>query len=140
MISFELVTLSGVKSRGLVHEVMLPTMDGQIAVFEHHAPLVSLAIPGEVRIRREAKHPDNMLESYAITGGVIEIANNTVRLLVDEADHQKDIDEARAQKAFENAKELLKNAKDKVSLDKAQALLDRQAVRLNVARLRRRRM
>ena len=138
MLYFELVTLAGVKLREKVHEVMLPTPEGQIAVFAHHSPLVSLAVPGEIRVRREANHSDDMLESYAISGGVIEIADNNVRVLVDEAVHAKEIDEAAAQKAYEHAQELLKDAKDKVSLDKAQALLDRQAVRIKVAGLRKR--
>lgn len=136
MLHFELVTLSGVKHREKVHEVMLPTPDGQIAVFEHHAPLVSVAIPGEIVVRREAGHPDDMLEHYAISGGVIEIADNNIRVLVDEADHAKEIDEKQAKQALELAQELLKNAKDKVSLDKAQSLLDRSSVRIKVAGLR----
>lgn len=37
MIHLELITLTGVKLRESVHEVLLPTHDGQIAVFEHHA-------------------------------------------------------------------------------------------------------
>jgi F-type H+-transporting ATPase subunit epsilon len=137
MIHFELVTLSGVKHREKVHEVMLPTLDGQIAVFEHHAPLVSVAVPGEIIIRRAANHPDDMLEHFAISGGVIEITDNKIRVLVDEADHAKEIDEKQAQKAYEHAQELLKEAKDKVSLDRAQSLLDRQAVRIKVATTRR---
>lgn len=137
MIHFELVTLSGVKHREKVHEVMLPTPDGQIAVFEHHAPLVSVAVPGEIIVRREAGHPDDMLDHYAISGGVIEIVDNVVRVLVEEADHAKEIDEKKAKEALELAQQLLKEAKDKVSLDKAQSLLDRQAVRLKVAGMRR---
>lgn len=136
MIHFELVTLSGVKHREKVHEVMLPTPDGQIAIFENHAPLVSVAVPGEVRIRRMAGQPDDMLEHFAISGGVIEITNNNIRVLVDEADHAKEIDEKQAREAYELAQKLLKDAKDRVSLDKAQALLDRQAVRIKVAGMR----
>jgi F0F1-type ATP synthase epsilon subunit len=58
-------------------------------------------------------------------------------LLVDEADAEDDINQAEAQKAFERAQQLKRDATDQVSLDKAQSLLDRQAVRLKVADLRR---
>lgn len=138
MIKFELVTLRGVKLSEEVHEVLLPTLDGQIAVFENHAPLVSIAKTGVISVRRKSDHPDDMLDHYAVTGGVIEIADNVVRVLVDEADHSADVSEKEAQEALENAKKLYSEAKDQMSIDKAQSMIDRQAVRLRVAELRRR--
>lgn len=138
MIKFELVTLRGVKLSEEVHEVLLPTLDGQIAVFENHAPLVSIAKTGVISVRRKSDHPDDMLDHYAVTGGVIEIADNVVRVLVDEADHSAEVSEKEAQEALENAKKLYSEAKDQMSIDKAQSMIDRQAVRLRVAELRRR--
>jgi F-type H+-transporting ATPase subunit epsilon len=138
VIKFELVTLRGVKLSEEVHEVLLPTLDGQIAVFENHAPLVSIAKTGVISVRRKSDHPDDMLDHYAVTGGVIEIADNVVRVLVDEADHSAEVSEKEAQEALENAKKLYSEAKDQMSIDKAQSMIDRQAVRLRVAELRRR--
>lgn len=139
MIHFELVTLSGKKFGNSVHEVLLPTPGGIIAVFEHHMPLVSIASPGVISIRKKPGDPDDFMETYATNGGVIEIVDNGVRVLVDEADHSDDINEKEVQKAHQEALELRKNAKDQVSLDQAQAMLDRSAVRLKVAELKRRR-
>lgn len=137
MIKFELVTLDGAKFGDMVHEVILPTPEGAIAVFEHHMPLVSLASPGIISIRRQEKDSDEHLEHYATHGGVIEIGDNSVRVLVDEADHSDEINEQEAGRAMERARELLKDAKDPISLDAAQSLIDRQAVRIKVASLRR---
>ena len=69
---------------------------------------------------------------------MIEIADNVVRVLVDEADAADDINEQEAEKAFEAAKTMLKESKDSISLQHAQTLMDRQKVRLQVAGLRRR--
>ncbi len=137
MITFELVTLDGTKFGDKIHEVILPTPDGTIAVFEHHMPLVSLASPGIISIRRQEKDSDEHLEHYATNGGVIEVGENRVRVLVDAADHSDEINEQEAGKAIERARELLKNAKDPVSLDAAQSLIDQQTVRIKVASLRR---
>jgi F-type H+-transporting ATPase subunit epsilon len=139
MIRFELVTLDGTKFGDKVHEVMLPTPDGYVAIFEKHIPLVSLATPGIIMIRRKENDSDERLEFFATNGGVIEVMENTVRLLVDEADHGDDISEQEAKAAHEQAQDLLKQAKDQVSLDHAQTLIDRSAVRLKVAGLKRRR-
>jgi F-type H+-transporting ATPase subunit epsilon len=139
MIKFELVTLNGVKHTEDVHEVILPTADGYIAIFENHAPLVSLAVPGVISIRARENTPDDMLKHYATNGGIIEVIDNTIRMLVDEADAAEEINEKEIEKALENAHQLRAQAKDQVSLDHAQQLIDRSAVRLKVAELKHRR-
>jgi len=139
MIHFSLVTLSGTKFGDNVHEVVLPTPEGQIAVFPDHMPLVTIATPGIIKVRVKAGDPDDFMKVYATNGGVIEITDNKVRVLVDEADSSDEINEKEAAKAHQEALELRKTAKDQVSLDKAQGLLDRSAVRLKVAELKRHR-
>lgn len=138
MIKFQIITLSGIKFDEDVYEVQLPTPDGNIGVFPNHMPLVSLAVPGVIAVRKNERDSNDKLEYFATDGGVIEILDNTVRILADEAMHAEEIHEESTKKALQAAKESYKNAKDKVSLDKAQALIDRQAVRLNVAKYKRR--
>lgn len=138
MIKFEIITLSGVKFSEEVYEIQLPTPDGHIGVFQHHMPLVSLAVPGVIAIRRHEKDSNDKLEYFATDGGVIEILDNTVRILADEAVHAEEISEETAKKALQAAQESYKNAKDKVSLEKAQAMIDRHAVRLNLVKYKRR--
>lgn len=138
MIQFELVTLDGTKLSETVHEALLPTPQGQIGVFSNHSPLVSVASPGIITVKRQPNDPEAKWEYYATNGGVIEVVNGVIRVLVDEADASDEINEQEAQKALERAKTMRAEAKDQVSLDKAQALMDRQAVRLHVAGLRRR--
>ena len=139
MIKFELVTLNGVKYSEDVYEVQLPTPQGYVGIFEHHAALVTLAVPGVVSVRAKANQPDDLMEHFATNGGVIEVSDDTVRVLVDEADAAEEINEAEIQKALEHARSLRAEAKDQVSLDHAQSLIDRQSVRLQVAGLKRRR-
>lgn len=139
MIRFQIVTLSGVKFDEEVYEVILPTPDGQIGVFPDHMPLISMAVPGVIMVRRNQRDSNTKLEYFATDGGIIEVLDNTIKILADEAVHAEDIHEEASKKALIAAEEAYKNAKDKVSLDKAQAMIDRQAVRLNVAKYKRRR-
>jgi F-type H+-transporting ATPase subunit epsilon len=136
-VKLELVTLTGVKVDQEVYEVMLPTAAGPISVFGGHEPLVSVAVPGAIAVRYAKNDPDNKLEYFAVSGGVIEITGSRVRVLVDEADHGDDIIEAESKAALAKALELQKNAKTAVELEKATQLVDRHQVRLNVAGLRR---
>lgn len=139
MLKFELVTLDGTKFAQEVHEVILPTPDGYIAVFENHAPLVSIASPGVISVRRKPNEPDDLMQRFAGNGGVIEIADKSVRVLVDEADQDDEINAQEVAKALENAQQMYQNAKDQVELDKAQQLISYQQSRLKVAELRRHR-
>lgn len=138
MIKFELVTLSGSKFAGQVYEIILPTSDGIIGVLPGHMPLISVAVHGVISIRRRAEDRDDQMEHYATNGGVIEIQDDTLRVLVDEADYEDEINEAEVAKAIAEAQRLKSMAKDQVSLDHAQSLIDRQQVRMQVAGLRRR--
>lgn len=138
MINFQLVALDGVKFSEDVYEVILPTMDGDIGVLPGHMPLISVAKRGVISVRRESNHPDDMMEFFAISGGAIEVSGNSLRVLVDEADADTEISEEEAKAAMERAQKLLAEAKDQVTLDEAQSLVDRSAVRLQVAGLKRR--
>lgn len=134
---FQLITLEGVKYSGDAYSVVLPTAAGEIGVLSDHEPLMSVLIPGIITIRRDAKDPDYHLEHYATYGGVVEVTHDAVRVLVDEADPADEINEQEAERARENAERILKEARGQVELSEAQKLVDRQAVRLRVAQLRR---
>ncbi|HET7320108.1 MAG TPA: ATP synthase F1 subunit epsilon [Candidatus Saccharimonadales bacterium] len=138
MLHLQLVTLTGTKFDDDVYEVVLPTLDGEIGVLQDHMPLISAATNGVISIRRNAKDSDASMEHFATHGGVIEVANNNLRVIVDEADAADDINEAEAQAALVRAEKMKAEAKDQVSLEHAQSLIDRSAVRLQVAGLKRR--
>jgi F-type H+-transporting ATPase subunit epsilon len=138
MIRFELVSLDGVKFSEEVYEVTLPTMAGQIGVLPKHMPLISVAKAGVILVRRTPQDRDDMREVYAISGGAIEVSGDTLRVLVDEADNADEISEEEAREAMRRAEQLKVSARDQVSLEQAQNLIDRSAVRLQVAGMKRR--
>lgn len=135
----ELITLLGVKMDEEIYELIAPTAAGPIAVFPGHEALVTLAIPGALAVRRNKGDIDEKLEYFAISGGVIEVAQSGVRVLVDEADHGEEITEAESKAALDRALKLRDEAKDQVSLENAQRIIGRMEGRLRVAELTRRR-
>ena len=138
MIRLQLITISGTKFDDDVYEVLLPTLDGRIGVLRDHMPLISAVTGGTIRLRRQQRDPDSAMEAFACSGGVLEVADNTLRVIVDEADSGDDINEAEAEAALKRAEKMKREAKDQVSLEHAQNQVDRQATRLHVAGLRRR--
>lgn len=135
----ELITLSGMKMDDDVYEVLLPTADGEIAVFPGHERLITLAIPGIISVRRHKTDHDDRMEVFATNGGVIEINGERVRIVVDEADAAEEILESEAKDALARAEKLRAEAKTQVDINEAQAMINRHAVRLKVAGLRRHR-
>src|SRR5688500_12877627 len=105
----ELITLLGKKLDQEVYEVILPTADGEIAVFPGHEQLVTIAVPGVIGVRYKKTDTDDQLDYFAVTGGVIEVSQKSVRVLVDEADHGDDIIESESKAALERAIELREN-------------------------------
>ena len=134
----ELVALDGVKYSEDAYAVTLPTAAGTITVYPGHEPLLSVLVPGVVSVRKGKNDPDQLVEHFATYGGVLEVLTEGVRVLVDEADPADTISEQEAQKAHEQALKHKSEAKDQVELHHAQSLVDRHAVRLQVAQLRRR--
>lgn len=135
--NFKLVTLLGVKVDREVYEVIIPTPMGEIAVYPGHEPIVSLVVQGVAAMRHKKGDPDRELEYFAVSKGVAEISQKSVRILVNEADYADDIVESESKAALERAIKLLDEITDRVELDKAHQLVDRQLVRLKVAELRR---
>lgn len=133
----QLITLTGLKMDEDVYEVILPTSEGDIAVYPGHEPLVTIAAPGVLTVRRKRTDLNEAREFFAVNGGVAEIDTQRLRILVDEADTPEEIVEAEAQKALDLAKKQKAEAKNQVELDKAQAMIDRSAVKLKVAGLKR---
>ena len=97
MIRLQLVSLTGKKFDEDVYEVLLPTLEGQIGVLQDHMPLVSVAELGVISVRRNARDSDAQMEHFATNGGVIEVHDNLLRVLVDEADNADDINETEAE-------------------------------------------
>lgn len=136
--NLKLITLGGIMVDRDIYEITIPTTDGEIGVFPGHEPLVVVAKPGVLTVRYGKGDADNKLDYFAVSGGVVKISPHDVQVLVDEADGGADIVEAETRAALERAMKMRDTAKDQVELDQAHQLVDRHAVRLKVAELRRR--
>lgn len=135
--NLKLITLGGIMVDRDIYEITMPTTEGEIGVFPGHEPLVVVAAPGVLTVRYAKGDADSKLDYYAISGGVVKISPHHVQVLVDEADGGADIVEAETRAALDRALKMRDSAKTQIELDEAHQLVDRHAVRLKVAELRR---
>lgn len=130
---FELITLTGTKFSGDVRQVNLATTEGELGILPHHERLTAVAVAGPVTIVTSKAAP----QVFAVYGGLLEVDNDVTRLLADEAEHAEDLIVGQVEAALVQAKQMKTEAKDKHEIDRAQAMIDRQMVRLGVAKMRR---
>ena len=131
---FSLITLAGTQYHDTASEVLLRTSEGDAVIMPHHEPLTAVVLGGPLTIRSKSKKED----IFAIYGGILEIENNRVTLLADEADHIDSLVESNIAEALKLAEKLKNNAQTKSELQRANQIVDRHAIRLDVSRIRRR--
>ena len=82
--------------------LVVPGLDGEIAIMAHHQNMAIATTIGDVRFKPEGS--DEYID--AVVGiGFVYIANNRVTMIVDTAERPEDIDEVRAKAAMERAQE-----------------------------------
>jgi F-type H+-transporting ATPase subunit epsilon len=139
MIHLQVITLGGVFIDKEVFEVRIPTMAGPIVVNGGHAPLVGSIKPGILTVVHQKGDRDEQFEQIGVYEGTLEVLHNVLHIMVDEVDTPEDLSEAEAEKAFNRAKELTEKAGDAVALSEAHSMMDRSAVRLQLASLKKHR-
>jgi len=130
--TLKLITPGGVTFEGDTSEISLPTPDGQITVLANHEPIISLISPGEIVMQKNGK------EHYLATeGGIVEIANNLVKVMADTAETAESLDQAKIEEARLAAQQKLREAKDHVDFTSAEVALEKQLAKLRILKRRR---
>lgn len=133
-VKLDIVTAEQLVYSDDVDIVVAPGIDGELAVLPHHAPLMTMLKPGELRVRKGGEEI-----FMAITGGFLEVRPDRVTILADAAERAEDIDAARAEEAKRRAEEQLSGKISEADTARAEAALRRSLLRLRVAEKRRRR-
>ena len=128
-IRLEIVTAERAVYSQDVSLVVAPGVEGELGILPHHAPLLTVIKPGELRVVRDGE------ESYiAVSGGFMEVMGDKITILADTAERAEEIDVQRAEEALKQAQERVASRPADVDLEQALATLRRSQARLRVAR------
>lgn len=120
---------------GTAEMLIAPAVAGEVGILPRHTPLLSPLKAGEVRVFREGGEE----QYYYVSGGILEVQPHTVTVLADTAVRARDLDEAAAIQAKEQAEQALRDRKTDMDYAKAQAELAEAMAQLQtIQRLRRR--
>jgi F-type H+-transporting ATPase subunit epsilon len=111
--------------------VSAPGVEGGFQVLYDHAALLSGLEAGRVTVRT-AEGPQQV---FATSGGVLEVRDNKVLLLLESAERALDIDVARAEAARARARERLAHRTAETDVIRAEAALRRALNRLRTVRM-----
>jgi F-type H+-transporting ATPase subunit epsilon len=98
----------------------------------HHSNLVAAVVPGLLTCRLN----DGTSFQAAVGNGLVRVEHNDVLLLADTLERPEEIDENRARRAAEEAKEAMLQQRSQQEYLQAQADLSRALSRLKAASLR----
>lgn len=99
----EIISPQGKVFSDMVEAVSIPTYQGEITVLPHHTPLFTKLSEGEIEIKQS-----NKSTTIVITGGFLEIKENSVHVLSDYAIRAESIEIARTEERKRQAEEKLK--------------------------------
>ena len=110
--------------------VSLPTTEGSVGILAHHSNIIMAVVPGEITYRAANGDEDTVI----VWDGLLKVENGEVMILVDTAERPDEIDEARAQRAEERAREELKRANTNRDVALASAELSRAMSRIKYSK------
>ena len=106
----------------------IPASDGERGILAHHASMMAAIVPGVLRFQP----PGQEVQLAAVSPGMVKVEHNEVLVLVDSAERPEEIDEARARREADQAREALLQKKSRQEYQLAQASLARALNRLRV--------
>lgn len=112
-----------------VEFVLVRTTEGDMGILPNHSPFVAALAIGEMMVREEKGKEI----SYYVSEGFLEINNNKVIILADEAILSTDIDIEAARKEAALAEEKLKKLSEDKTILMTQKSLHEALVKINIA-------
>lgn len=125
----EVVTPEQILFKDEIQFVVTPAVEGELGVLRNHAPMVASLAIGVLRYT----DPDGKIKRMAISGGFMEVVDNTARVLAETAEHGDEIDVLRAKASKERAEQRIAAREEELNFMRAQMSLQRAIARIKAA-------
>lgn len=131
----EIITPEKIVYKEEVDEVVVPTVQGEIAILPNHVNLLTQVTPGELIVKK-----GNTNHALAITGGFLEVNHNKISILADYAIRAQDIQVAMVTEAKKRAEKMMQEKTTGNEFKIAQGELIKAILELRVATKHKRRV
>ena len=90
-----------------VHEVILPSYEGEMGILKDHISIVSFLRPGIVKILKSSEN----VNSFFLQDGIIEFYNNNLTILSSKIINTKNLNKEKIDQLIIETEKILKNEK-----------------------------
>ena len=112
-----------------VDEVQVPGADGYLGILPDHAPLMTRLGSGVLSCKAAGQ-----TRYMALTGGVMEVLPDHVRILADTAEWADEVDIKRAEEARRRANDMLQSHEMEIDAERAARAIRRAEARLEATK------
>ena len=127
--NLQIITPKKIVFKQDVEMAILRTTEGDMGILPNHAPFVAELVIGEMKVKLGAESE----EMFFVAGGFLEIANNKVTILADDAMNAKDIDIEQAKKEAEIAQAKLSKLKEDRDIAATERALQESLAKIRVS-------
>ena len=120
-----IITPERVFYEGEASMIEFNTTEGEIGVYAKHIPLTTVIAPGVCRISEES----DQVRQAGVYSGFAEIQGDRVTILAETAEWPNEIDEARAKRAEQRARERLEKQPKNLDVARCEIALKKSLVR-----------
>ena len=118
--------------------VSLPTTEGSVGIMANHSNIIMAIVPGIIEYEPagtgEEGESQSGRQTIVVSDGLLKVENGEVIILVDTAERPEEVDEARARRAEEKAREAMKRANSNRDAELAAAELSRAMSRIKASK------
>ena len=108
--NFTVIACDGIFYDGPCEMVIVPGVDGEVGILNHHEPMTGIVEVGEIRFK-----VDNEWRKAIVSDGLVTVEpDGSVRLVAYSCERPEDIDTYRAQEALERAQEQLQQKQSRI--------------------------
>ena len=79
MLYLEIITPEKLLFAGDIKIIKLPGVSGSFEIMQNHSPIISTLMHGKIKV----KEPNGIISYFEIDGGLVEMSNNKVKVLVE---------------------------------------------------------
>ena len=129
-LNFALVSPERELFQGEVDHVVVPGSEGEFGVSPHHAPVMSVVIPGALRVFNEG-----IERRIIVNGGFADVTPEGLTVLAEEAVDLADVDAGQLDQQLKDAQEDMRDANNDAAREAAQRAVARlEMMRASMAR------
>ena len=128
MLSVKIITPLGLYDESVVEEIQCVSQLGELGLLPNHMPLIAMLKTSKLTLKVNGEKKE-----FAISGGLLHLFDNQVKILTDAIEGKDEIDIERAQRAKERAMQRLEKKDSRTNMDRAELALLRAINRISVS-------